>query len=131
MEHQFAQAIDEDEGTNDRLSEYVYADWLDDLGDPRAEAWRVLLERELYPRQVRNRRNFLISSWRWYKHRYVFVPKQSQIGKDFFLQLPGIEHQAKKKETVVWIARSYFAAMNAAAIAWVRVERDPLYLRFK
>ena len=36
--------INANAGRGDRFVEKVYADWLDEQGDPRAEAWRVLLE---------------------------------------------------------------------------------------
>lgn len=109
--------INANAGQGDRLAEYVYADWLDDRGDPRGEGWRVLLEMGKRP----DFRSEAISSWgnwTWWKpdDRIKKYSIHSQLG-----------FNVKSSDWFGWF-QDYFDAMDAAAIAWVRENRDPEFL---
>ena len=109
-EQAFITEINAQAGEGDRFVEKVYADWLDEMGDPRAEAWRVLLEAGKRPEL------WFGEEWHWFKTMFFQRNEriESRLDDSLFLAYPrsydGFE--------------TFFDAMNAAAIAWVRANRD-------
>lgn len=123
IEQPFIDAINAEQGEGDRLAEYVYADWLEGQGDPRAEAWRVLIGWEKFPypkppRLVRQQKTY-----RWYRNVGSSPWWSSHIGENFWY----LPHSGMSRSGLVWIGETYFAAMNAACISWVRCHRNPDY----
>jgi uncharacterized protein (TIGR02996 family) len=117
QESDFIDAINAD--PDDRFTQLVYADWLDEQGDPRAEAWRVLIEagkrplrNDLYPEMP----------YEWFLEEDRTGDEANSIGYDLFDANP--EVYSRFYET-------FHAAMDAAAIAWVRANRDADFLRWE
>lgn len=112
IEQQFIDAINAEQGRGHRLAEYVYADWLEDNGDPRGEAWRVLLERGKRPDSYDPRRWY----WLWcVECGYKSVEDVIEI-RDMDGGHP-LRH-----------GKSYYDAMDILATFWVRCHRDPDFL---
>lgn len=102
IEQQFIDAINAD--PDNRLTQYVYADWLEDQGDPRGESWRVLLGE--------GKRPLLLSGdWLWWRD-----PDGCSWNGTFLAILTFKPFL------------TFHAAMDAAAVAWVRCHRDPEYM---
>ncbi len=110
-EADFIQAINQNPA--DHNLQLVYADWLDERGDLRAEAWRVLVERGLFPTQItawpdkyeHNKPPPGFGLWRWQdRERFLKVLSHDRCFGN---------------------RRTYFLAMDDAAVAWVRLHRDP------
>lgn len=116
IEQQFINAINAQAGEGDRLSEYVYADWLEDQGDPRAEGWRVLLEAGKRPAKdlIFPGSTEMFSGWHWFpfypQHRIHRYRMEVRLPNEFYetIDILGVNN-----------AESYFHAMDAAVIAWV------------
>lgn len=105
IEQSFAVAINAN--PDDRVTQLVYADWLDEQGDPRAEAWRVLIEAGKRPLHSN-----LAERWLW---TWLVNAGEKYNVRDLFAVLP---------ESLGVTYHGFHAAMNAAAIAWVRCHRD-------
>ena len=109
IEQQFIESINANAGQGDRFVERVYADWLDELGDPRAEGWCFLLKEGKRPEL------WFGEEWHWFKSFNRFPTHQSsRLDNSLFHVHPGSYDGFE----------TYFEAVNAAAIAWVRRNRD-------
>ena len=124
----FIDAINAQAGEGDRLAEYVYADWLDEQGDPRAEAWRVLLEQGKKPildyvdGEIREEgRPF--DGWMWFLDPTYSLPPYDRY---WFERVPFATLEREHWEFMrrFEYTDSYFKAMDSAALAWVRCYRD-------
>lgn len=124
IEQQFIDAINAEQGQGHRLAEYVYADWLDDQGDPRGEAWRVLLEAGKRPIKGTFRKDGeVVEFFYWW---YQYGGSDDDRGR-----LGDILPYAPVGEVAYILAlrsQPFHGAMNAAAIAWVRCHRDLEYM---
>jgi uncharacterized protein (TIGR02996 family) len=110
MHQRFADAINQDPDNRDL--QLIYADWLDGQGDPRAEGWRVLIEKGRIS-------EFWVdcwSNWNWQADAFQGFPYREwkQFWDDLVFQTD---------------FPTFHAAMDAAAIAWVRCHRDPEFMR--
>lgn len=110
IESDFADAINAD--PDDRDMQLIYADWLDDQGDPRGEAWRVLVEAGKFPVGCGD-------GFEWFR---------GTTDHDYLLDLPIIEPSPPRwGHDWYWaVFDDFFAAMDAAAIGWVRHHRPEL-----
>lgn len=98
----------------DRTPQLVFADWLDEQGDPRGEAWRVLVQIRKMPAQW-------AVSWRWQRNWLTapyMLPSSLFARLDY---LPGMWGPDMACYS------SFFAAFNDAVIAYVRYYHDPLF----
>lgn len=114
IEQQFIQAINANAGQGDRLAEYVYADWLDERGDPRAEGWRVLLEQGKRPDLTKE------GIWQWWYYDEHCETTSSRT-RDILGEYPNfyLDHMEKQSKT-------FYGAMNNLTIAWLRYRNTPV-----
>lgn len=99
----------------DRVPQLVFADWLDEQGDLRGEAWRVLVQVGKMPSQW-------AVKWRWERD---WLTRPHMLPSALFARLsylPGIYNP-----DVMAVYSSFFAAFNDAAIAYVRYYHDPVF----
>jgi uncharacterized protein (TIGR02996 family) len=115
MHQRFADAINQDPDNRDL--QLIYADWLDGQGDPRAEAWRVLIEAGRFPEKCIGYHPGLVD-WRWYQS--PLAGRAHQLDLEWIIT---------NKVVYYGTHRTIFSAMDAAAVAWVRWHRDPEFLR--
>lgn len=120
-------AINANAGEGDRFAEQVYADWLLEVGGQPdlAEAWRVLIEAGKRPAWDIFYNGSTVSrffrGWQWFPNA-VCDESSNHVWED-------LASYAVVDRTL-WNAMKFFrqptfhAAMNAAAIAWVRCHRD-------
>ena len=113
-EQAFIAEINANAGRDPRTIEYAYSDWLDEQGDPRAEAWRVLLEAGKRP-------EFYDDIWWWWSDMYTGNLKYDQAN---VLPFPTLDDQLRWGQY-----HTYFDAMNGIVIGWVRANRDEDFLR--
>jgi uncharacterized protein (TIGR02996 family) len=117
-ESDFIDAINAD--PDDRFTQLVYADWLDEQGDPLAEGWRVLIEAGKRPDLWEDRpgvpRDFI--GWGWSFWEGVDPPSRNLNGF--------IEHSIWNSEFLWKGCKTFWHAMNRVALAWVRANRDPV-----
>lgn len=98
----------------DRVSQLVFADWLDDQGDPRGEGWRVLVQIGKMPAQW-------AVSWRWQRD---WLTQPHMLPSPLFSRLDYLPGMWGPDMTCY---PSFFAAFSDAAIAYVRYYHDPLF----
>jgi uncharacterized protein (TIGR02996 family) len=114
IESDFIDAINAD--PDNRFHQLIYADWLDEQADPRAEAWRVLIEQGKRPFQANERG----TEWDWYitskldRHNFPLA---------FWKLIRGPQWKSP------YGFLTFHAAMDAAAIVWVRTNRDEEFMR--
>jgi uncharacterized protein (TIGR02996 family) len=107
----------------DRVPQLIYADWLDGLDDPRAEAWRVLIEAGKRPHfePVVPGGNPAWMGWNWFP---------GENGSWWHERHPhAVIHYAVYRKMEFARYNTFHAAMDAAAIAWVRANRDADFMR--
>ena len=109
-EQAFIEAINANAGQGDRFVEKVYADWLEERGDPRAEGWRVLLEDGKRPTMT------------WHDELWDWLPEGYHSRRICDCDLPTPIWDLTRNSTRY---ESFFSAMDDAAISWVRCYRDP------
>jgi uncharacterized protein (TIGR02996 family) len=128
-ESDFIDAINAD--PDDRTLQLIYADWLDGLDDPRAEAWRVLVEAGKRPAGdvsylLPNGGFHNFPGWQWFP-RFV----RSHNSEDAWMEYA--PHAVVERElwNIMPFFRfdSFFKTFNVAAIAWVRANRDEEFMR--
>lgn len=116
IDQNFIDQINENAGKEPRFIELVYADYLLEKKEEEylAEGWRVLIEKGKKPARFYFTWNppHYESRWYWDDHRGLTESNSLRfIGDPFDPQ----------KEF-----KSYYEAMNAAAIAYVRYTYDPV-----
>lgn len=121
-EQAYIDAINAD--PDDRTLQLVYAEWLEEQGDPRAEGWRVLIEAGKRPILDYNSINpsHLFFGWSWFpdptfedgpsKHHWAALIPYACLEQEVWSKAKGI-------------TETFHAAMDAAAIAWVQCHRKP------
>lgn len=101
---------------SDTTLQLVFADWLEEQGDPRAEGWRVLTEAG---RRPHNYKPDSVNEWDWYsKYGSPDNPRTITLPVSMW------ENMSTATSDLPHGYKSFFLAMNAAAITFSELPID-------